>query len=58
MLIIDEGKTNSNTISQGRKIIDEIKSEEDNIINKAECFLTNINLKTNDKIFEFIESFV
>jgi hypothetical protein len=51
LLIIDEGKTNSNTISQGRKIIDEIKSEEDNIINKAECFLTNINLKTNDKIF-------
>ena len=32
-------------------MVNQIKAQEDSIINKAEVMLTNINMKTNDKIF-------
>jgi hypothetical protein len=31
-----------------------MKAQEECIITKAEVFLSNINMKTNDKIFDFV----
>jgi hypothetical protein len=51
-------KPEKNIITQGKFLVGQIKNQEDHIINKAEVFLGNITMKTNDTIFEFTESFV
>lgn len=38
--------------------MEKIKNQENEILSKAEQFLTNMNMKSNDKIFEFVETYV
>lgn len=58
LLLIDQAKEENNIIIQGKALINQIKTQEENIFCKAEIFLGNMNMRTSDKIFELTETFV
>lgn len=58
MLLVQQADEERNIIVQGNALVEKIKNQENEILSKAEQFLTNMNMKSNDKIFEFVETYV